>query len=119
MKPLRHFFMEEFRELYRSEKRWLIILPEVTRNMPPFEVEQAVVQHLEQTAARVIRLEEIFQFIIAADQSESRKIQPLLREAGHVLTAVTLSTAAIRKRSHIRLYNLRRGGCATASKYQN
>lgn len=91
--------MKEFRELYRCEKRWLIILPEVARNMPPWEVEQAVVQHLEQTAARVIRLEEIFEFLAVADHRESQTIKPLLKEADNVLTAVTLSTAAVRNQA--------------------
>lgn len=99
MKPLRNFFMEEFRELYRCEKRWLIILPEVTRNMPPSDVERAVVEHLEQTVARVIRLEEIFAFLAAEDHKESQTIKPFLKEAGNVLTAVTRSTAAVRNQT--------------------
>lgn len=91
--------MEELRELYRCEKRWLIILPEVARNMPAEEVEQAVVQHLEQTAARVILLEEIFESLAVANRSESKAIKPLLQEAGNVLTAVTRSTAAVREQA--------------------
>lgn len=99
MKRLKSFFMEEFRELYRKEKQWLIILPEVARNMPPDEVDDAVAQHLERTAAHVNRLEEIFRLLVATDQRASKKMQPLLREADEVLAAVTLSSFAARNRA--------------------
>ena len=97
MKPLKSFFMEEFRELYRREKRWLIILPEVARNMPPEEVSSAVAEHLERTVARVSRLEKIFHLMAETDRKESFRMRPLLAEADQVLAAVTLSSVAFRK----------------------
>ncbi len=94
--------MEEFRELYRREKRWLIILPEVTRNMPHLEVERAVEHHLEQTAARVKRLEGIFKLMRLADRNGSWVVKPLLKEADAVLTAVAISSREARGRPSIR-----------------
>lgn len=89
------FFLKELCELYRREKRWLIILPEVKRNLPPPDVEYAVEQHLEQTAERVIRLEELLALIVASDRSSLRTVGPLLKEADNVLAAVTLSSLRI------------------------
>jgi ferritin-like metal-binding protein YciE len=97
MKPLKSFFLEEFRELYRREKQWLIILPEVARHMPPSAVRNAVAEHLERTAARVNRLEEIFRLLAETDQQASRSVKPLLFEADQVLAAVTLSSFAARQ----------------------
>lgn len=99
MKPLRTFFMKEFRELYRRERKWLIILPEVARNMPPPEVDHAVNEHLERTAAQVNRLEEIFRLLAATDLRASRSVEPFLQEADDVLTAVTLSSVAARRKA--------------------
>jgi ferritin-like metal-binding protein YciE len=99
MEALQDFFMEEFRELYRREKRWMIILPEVARNLSPVAVDRAVTQHLEQTAARVLYLENIFQLMAAVDSAESRAIRPLLKEVDEVLTAVALSSTAVRRRA--------------------
>jgi ferritin-like metal-binding protein YciE len=97
MKPLKSFFLEEFRELYRRERKWLIILPEVARNMPPAEVRTAVTEHLERTAAHVSRLEDIYQLLVQADAQASSTFQPLLREADDVLAAVTLSSVEARR----------------------
>lgn len=101
-KRWRHYFLEELRELYRCEKRWMGILPEVTRNLPAWEIEQTVLQHLEQMVAKVNHLEKIFQTVAAVDQEESRAIKPILREAGTVLVAVTRSTAEVRKQMAVR-----------------
>ncbi|HLS27263.1 MAG TPA: DUF892 family protein [Opitutales bacterium] len=98
----RHYFLEELRELYRTEKRWMIILPEVTRNLPAPEIERTVLQHLEQMVAKVNHLERIFERVAAVDQEESRAIRPILREAGTVLIAVTRSTAEVRKQVAVR-----------------
>ena len=98
MKALRHYFMEEFRELYRSEKRWLRIMPRVARNMPPRAMERATAQHLEQTAARVVHLGEIFHVMIAKNGKEPQEIKRLLNEADEVLTAVSVASAALSRK---------------------
>ena len=97
MKPLKSFFMEEFRDFYRKEKRWLGLLPEVARSMPPAAVRLAVTEHLERTAARVDRLERIFRLMAETDQMETHSIRPFLLEADQVLMAVTISSVAIRR----------------------
>lgn len=94
--PLHQFFIEEICSLYQCEKRWMGILPEVTRSLPAREANQVLTRHLEQTAARVIFLEEIFASLEQADRRESRRIEPLMTAASDVLTAVTRSTAAAR-----------------------
>ena len=99
---LRRYFLEEFCELYRTEKRWMILLPEVARTMSAREVEQVAEQHLEQTLARVDHLEKIFRKIEAVDGDEVCRIRPLLLEADLVLTAVTKSTAVVRKQAAAR-----------------
>ena len=99
MKPLKSFFMEEFRELYRREKRWLIIWPEVARNMSLADASTAVSDHLERTAARVSRLERIFHLMAETDRKESFRMRPLLAEADQVLAAVTMSSVAFRKKA--------------------
>lgn len=99
MEALQQFFMEEFRELYRHEKRWMIILPEVARNMSSLAVERAVMRHLEQTAARVVHLEELFELITITDRQESQAMRRLLKEADEVLTAVALSSSALRQQT--------------------
>lgn len=83
--------------MHRRERRWLLILPEVARNMPPPAVERAVTKHLEQTVARVIQLEEIALLLAAADWRESHSMRPLLRQADEVLTAVTRSSTVVRE----------------------
>lgn len=97
MEPLKSFFMDEFREFYRKEKRWLGILPEVARNMPPAAASLAVAEHLERTAARVDRLERIFRMMKETDQKDSHSLWPLLLEADQVLAAVTISSVAFRQ----------------------
>jgi ferritin-like metal-binding protein YciE len=99
MKPLQTYFLNEFRELFRRERKWLIILPEVARNMPPDKVNRAVTEHLERTAAQVGRLEEIFRLLAQTDQQASVAVRPLLREADEVLAAVTLSSVAARRQA--------------------
>lgn len=108
LQPLRHCFLQELCELYRREKRWLIHFPEVERQMPAPEVDQAVERHLEQTVARVLRLEQLLELMKVADRRGSRVMLPLLRDADDVLTAVTLSSKVKRAEAGRRRLSARR-----------
>ncbi len=91
---LQSLFIDELKDIYRSEKRQLVILPMLKRSASSLKLCSVLAGHLDSTREHLSRLEEIFkQLEQEPDDRISETILGIVRECETVIGSTEPGTA--------------------------